>query len=236
MVTVSEGDPEGDLLACVREIVGPDVPVVMTLDLHAYVTARMVHHATGLVSFTHYPHDDTYTTGERGARLLFDALHGKTKPVIALAKVPLLAAGCKGMTFGDGPMAHLTRRARETEKQPGVLSISCFQIHPNNDQPEMGSGAVVITDDDPELARHTALSFAEECWARRFEFEPEVVSVAEAVTRGRAADGAVLLVDTSDYAGCGAPGDSVALLRELLALCVTERCFTMTVDPTAARI
>lgn len=236
MVTVSEGDPEGDLLAAIRVLIGPDAPVVMTLDLHAHVTPRMVTHTTGLVSFTHYPHDDTYTTGERGARLLFDALNGRTRPVMALAKVPLLAAGCRGMTFGDAPMAHLTHRARELERTPGVLSISCFQIHPNNDQPGMGSGAIVITDNDPELARRTALSFAEEFWSRRFEFEPEVVSVAEAVARGREIDGPVVLVDTADCPGGGAPEDSVALLRELLALGVTERCFTLVVDPVAAEV
>ena len=55
MVTASQEDPEGDLLDAVRRIVGPDLPIVMTLDLHAHVTPRMVRQATALVSFTHYP-------------------------------------------------------------------------------------------------------------------------------------------------------------------------------------
>lgn len=236
MTTISEGDPEGDILEAVRQIVGPDVPVVMTLDLHAHVTTRMVKHATGLVSFTHYPHDDTFTTGERGATLLFAALHGKVKPVMAMAKVPLLACGCNGQTFGDAPMAHLTRRARELETQPGILSVSCFQVHPNNDQPGMGSGGLVITDNDPALARRLASDLAEEFWARRHAFQPDVLSVADAVAAGRAIHGGpVLLVDTADCAGGGAPGDSVALLRELLTLGVTERTFVMVVDPDAAK-
>ena len=236
MTVVSEGDPEGDMLVAVREIVGPDIPVVMTLDLHAHVTRRMVEHATGLVSYTHYPHDDAYTTGERGATLLFETLHGDIQPVMALAKVPLFASGCNGMTFGDGPMAHLTRRARELERQPGILSVSCFQVHPNNDRPEMGSGAVVITDRDGALAERTALSLAEEFWTRRHAFVPDVLSVAEAVEQGREIDGGpVLFVDTADCAGGGAPGDSVALLRDLLALEIEERAFVMVVDPDAAQ-
>ena len=236
MVTVSELDPEGDLLDAVRQIVGPGVPVVMTLDLHAHVTPRMVKQAAALVSFAHYPHDDTYSTGERGARLLFKTLHGDVKPVMALAKVPILCSGCNGQTFGDAPMAHLTRRARRLETQPGILSVSCFQVHPYNDLPGMGCGGLVVTDNDPDLAARSARELAEEFWARRRTFETEILSVANAVARGRAVDGGpVMLVDTADCAGGGAPGDSIALLRELLALGVTERTFVMVVDPSAAQ-
>jgi len=236
MTVVSEGDPEGDMLAAVRDLLGPDIPVVVTLDMHAHVTRRMVALATALVAYTHYPHDDAYTTGERGARLLFSTLHGVIKPTMALAKVPILAVGCNGMTFGDGPMAHLERRARELETHDNMLSVSCFAIHPNNDQPDMGSGAVVVTDADPDLAEETARSLATELWTRRHGLLPEVWSIEAAVTRGRAIEGGpILLVDTADCAGGGAPGDSVALLRGLISLNITERTFVMVVDPDAAQ-
>ena len=236
MVTASQLDPEGDLLDAVRQIVGPDLPIVMTLDLHAHVTPRMVSQATALVSFTHYPHDDTFSTGERGVSLLLRTLHGDVKPVMALAKVPILCGGYNGQTFGDAPMAHLTRRARQLETQPAVLSVSCFQVHPYNDLPGMGCGSVVVTDNDPDLAARKARELAAEFWARRRTFESEILPISEAVARGRAVvGGPVLLVDTADCAGGGAPGDSVALLRELLALGVTERTFVMVVDPSAAQ-
>jgi microcystin degradation protein MlrC len=236
MLAEGEDDPEGDLLAAVRALVGPDTPVYGTLDLHANVTPRMVQAATGLVSYTHYPHDDVRTTGERAARLLFATLRGEVRPAMALAKVPILAAGCEGQTFGDGPMAQLTRRARELEGQSGVLSVSCFHVHPYLDVAGMGSGAVVITDGDPDLAVQHATVLANGFWARREAFMPEVHSVRDAVARGMAiADGPVLLVDAADCAGGGAAGDSVALLRELLALGVAEPTYLMVVDPEAAR-
>ncbi len=236
MVTASQLDPEGDLLDAVRQIVGPDLPIVMTLDLHAHVTPRMVSQATALVSFTHYPHDDTFSTGERGVSLLLRTLQGDVKPVMALAKVPILCGGYNGQTFGDAPMAHLTRRARQLETQPAVLSVSCFQVHPYNDLPGMGCGSVVVTDNDPDLAARKARELAAEFWARRRTFESEILPISEAVARGRAVEGGpVLLVDTADCAGGGAPGDSVTLLRELLALGVTERTFVMVVDPSAAQ-
>ena len=236
MVTASQLDPEGDLLDAVRRIVGPDLPIVMTLDLHAHVTPRMVTQATALVSFTHYPHDDTYSTGERGASLLLRTVQGGVRPVMALAKVPIICGACNGQTFGDGPMAHLTRRARRLETQPGILSVSCFQVHPYNDLPGMGCGSVVVTDNDPALAADEVQALAAEFWERRRAFEVEHFTVAEAVARGRQVEGGpVLLVDTADCAGGGAPGDSVALLRELLALGVDEPAFLMVVDAAAAQ-
>ena len=236
MVTASQLDPEGDLLDAVRQIVGPDLPVVMTLDLHAHVTPRMVRQATALVSFTHYPHDDAFSTGERGASLLLQTVRGEVRPVMALAKVPIICGACNGQTSGDGPMAHLTRRARRLETQPAILSVSCFQVHPYNDLPGMGCGGVVVTDDDPELAACEAHALAAEFWTRRWAFETALLTVPEAVARGQQVDGGpVLLVDTADCAGGGAPGDSVALLRELLALAVNEPAFVMVVDAAAAQ-
>ena len=236
MVTASQEDSEGDLLDAVRRIVGPDLPIVMTLDLHAHVTARMVSQANALVSFTHYPHDDTYSTGERGASLLLRTVQGNVRPVMALAKVPIVCGACNGQTFGDGPMAHLTRKARRLETQPGILSVSCFQVHPYNDLPGMGCGSVVVTDNDPALAADEAQALAAQFWERRRAFEVEHFTVAAAVARGRQVEGGpVLLVDTADCAGGGAPGDSVALLRELLALGVDEATFLMVVDPAAAQ-
>ena len=236
MVAASQEDPEGDVLEAVRSIVGPDLPVVMTLDLHAHVTPRMVRQATALVSFTHYPHDDTFSTGERGASLLLRTVRGDVSPVMALAKVPIVCGACNGQTFGDGPMAHLTRRARRLEEEPRILSVSCFQVHPYNDLPGMGCGGVVVTDNDPALAAHEAHALAAAFWARRSAFEVEHLTVAQAVARGRRLEGGpVLLVDTADCAGGGAPGDSVALLGELLALGVDEPAFLMVVDPAAAQ-
>ena len=189
MVTASKLDPEGDLLDAVRRIVGPELPIVMTLDLHAHVTPRMVRQATALVSFTHYPHDDTYSTGERGASLLLRTVQGDVRPVMALAKVPIICGACNGQTFGDGPMAHLNRRARHLETQPAILSVSCFQVHPYNDLPGMGCGSVVVTDNAPALAANEAHALAAEFWERRRAFETEHLPVAEAVARGRQVEG-----------------------------------------------
>ena len=234
MVAESEDDAEGDILTAVRALVGPDVPVVATLDLHAHITQRMVDAATGLVSYAHYPHDDTFDTGERGARLLLARLSGRDVTMV-VAKAPMVVTGCNEQTAGSGPLAQLTRRARELERLPGVLSVSCVPVQPYLDVADMGCAACVITAGLPGLATKLATSLAEEFWSRRAEFLPEVLAVDEAVARGRRQPaGPVLLVDTADCAGGGASGDSAALLRELLRIGVTEPTYLMVVDPAAA--
>jgi microcystin degradation protein MlrC len=235
MAVETEDDPEGDILAEIRTFLHYSVPVVVTLDLHANVTDRMVQHATGLIAFRHYPHDDTFTTGERGARLLLRILREHVRPAMAVAKVPVLVAGCESMTFGDAPMAEMVRRGEQLEQDPRILSVSVFHVQPYLDLEGMGSGGIVITDGDADLAETLARTFADEFWQKRQRFMPEILSVADAVARGRAVEGGpVLLVDTADCAGGGAAGDSVALLRELLALGISEPACLMVVDPRAA--
>ena len=234
MLADGEDDPEGDLLASVRSLVGGTVPIVATLDLHANITQRMIDHATALVAYTHYPHDDARTTGERGMRLLLQAVAGEIEPAMVMAKVPMLVAGSNGQTFGDAPMHHFEQRARAWETTPRVLSVSNLHVHPYLDQPGLGCGGVVITDGDPELAEETARQIAIGFWERRQELMPEVFSVADAVALGRTLEGSIVLVDTADCCGGGAAGDSIAVLRELLALGVQETTYLMVVDPAAA--
>lgn len=237
MTAVSEDDTEGDLLVAVRQIVGTDIPIIVTLDLHAHITQKMVDNADAIIGYTHYPHDDAFSTGERGADLLLRIVCGEVTPKMAMAKVPILSSGVRGMTFGDAPMAKLTRRARQLEADPDILSVSIFHVHPTNDVPGMGSGGLVVTNSDSKRAIHEAIVLAEEYWSLRYEFEPEIISIDEAIERGRNIEGGpILLVDTSDAVGGGGAGDSVALLKRLLELEVTEPTLVMIVDPEVAQL
>jgi microcystin degradation protein MlrC len=232
---VDAGDLEGDLLQAVREVVGPMIPLVGTLDLHAHVTERMIRYADALLGWETYPHRDTYTTGERGARMLVDMLDGKVKPTMAMAKVPVIVGGVNGHTEGDGPFADIMRFTKSHEGKDGILSTSAFLVHAYLDLPDMGGGGLVITDNDTEKARALALEIARRYWDRRFDLDPQVHSPADAIRRGAAIDGGpVLLVETADCCGGGAAGDSVATLRALLEANVSGRSLVPVVDPEAA--
>jgi microcystin degradation protein MlrC len=228
------GDLEGDLLEAVRARVGPRVPVVASLDLHAHVSEQMVRSADGLVAWETYPHKDAFTTGVRAARLLLDSVAGRCRPAMALAKVPVLVGGVRGHTEGEGPFADVMRLAKSFERRPGVLSTSAFLVHPYLDLPDMGGGGLVITDGDVGRAAALAGEIANAYWQRRFDLDPPVCTPAEAVERGSKIEGLVLLVETADCCGGGAAGDSVHALRALLAAELPGPALVPVVDPEAA--
>ena len=228
-------DIEGDLLAGARALVGPGVPIVATLDLHAHVTEAMVTNADGLVAWETYPHRDSYTTGRRGAALLVDAAVGAATPTMVMAKVPVLTGAVYGSTEGEGPFADMMRKAKALEERPDVLSTSMFLVHPFIDRPGMGSGGLVITDGDTAGAREAAVALAEEYWQRRHEFEPDMSTPAEAVRQGLRIDGGpIVLMETADACGGGAAGDSVACIAALAELAPHASSVAPVVDPEAA--
>lgn len=235
MAAVGEDDPEGDILGAVRELVGANVPVVVSCDLHANVTPRMVAAANAIVGYEHYPHDDTRRTGERAAELLLRAMRAEVALVTAQAKLPLLLTAFNSTTLTDTPFSQVMAAAKELEREPGVLSASVFLVGSYLDMADLGCSAVVVTADDERLATEEASRLAQEFWRRRFQFDVETVSVAEAVARGREIDGGpVVLLDTADTTGGGAAGDGIGLVRGLLEAGVTEPCLAMVVDPEAA--
>jgi microcystin degradation protein MlrC len=229
------GDVEGDLLRSVREVVGPSAPIVATLDLHAHVTREMVRHADALLAWETYPHVDQRETGKRGARMLLAILAERYRPTMAMAKTPVITGALNGSTEGDGPFAQTMRMAKSLEGSDGVLSTSVFLVHPSLDQPGMGSGALVITDDDLDKARALSVELAEGYWDRRFDLEPTLHTPKEAIRDGmRVAGRPILLVECADCCGGGAAGDSVATLRALLDAGVDEASLAPVVDPEAA--
>lgn len=235
MVATDSDDPEGWLAASVREIVGPAVPVAMTLDLHGNVTDLMVQDLDLIVGYQHYPHDDCFTTGERAGELLVRTVRGAVRPAMCRVRLPMILTAYHASTFGDGPFARLERAARALEKEPGILSVSTFHVGSYIDLPEMGCSTLVIADGDLDRVRREAETLARQYWASRNEFLVETVSVAEAIEQGRAIDGGpILLLNTADTTGGGAAGDSIDAAAGMVAARVSEPALAMVVDPGAA--
>ena len=228
-------DPEGEIIREVRQRVGPEAPIVVTVDLHANITAEMVAHADAILAWETYPHYDQFQTGQRGARLLLDTLAGRCRPTMAMAKVPVITSAVRGSTNDDDPFAELMRYAKSLEGRSDVLSTSLLLVHPYMDVEAMGSGGLVVTDGDRELAVELAEEIARRYWQRRHDLEPETVVPAEAIRRGLEIEGGpVILVETSDCCGGGAAGDSIATLRALVEMGVEGLSYVPVVDPEAA--
>ena len=232
MVAEGTDDPEGELLELVRDVVGPAVPVVCTLDMHANVTARMLRHATALIPYHCYPHDDTFEIGRRAAELVLRIADGEPPPEMTFARLPMLTPAAKAQTNGDGPMAWLSRLARKLRESSGLEDLAIVHVHPHNDLPEMGNGVLALGGD--EVSRRAAVrTIAEAFWSCRFELEADLFTVEDAV---RTADEGPLVViaDWSDCVGGGAAGDSAWALRGLLELKLDGEAHVSLVDPVAA--
>src|SRR5580693_1162147 len=123
MVTESHEDGEGELLARLRGALGADIPIVVTLDLHANVTQKMADNASALIAFRTYPHIDMYERAWQGAELLERAMSGEIKPRTVIARRPML----HGLDWGrtqKGPMAELIARGEALEQSSDVLAVS----------------------------------------------------------------------------------------------------------------
>lgn len=228
-------DVDGDILRSVRELVGPAVPIVASLDLHANVTLEMIRQADALVALETYPHRDAQNTGRRAARMLLDIVGGRIQPKMVMAKVPVLTSAVNGGTEDEGPFAELLRFAKTHEGKNDILSVSVFLVHPYLDTLNMGSGGLVIANGDQQKAESLAISIAHQYWEQRFALEPKLFLPTEAIIEGMKLEGGpILLVETADCSGGGAAGDSVASLRALLELNPSRLSLVPVVDPEAA--
>jgi len=154
---------------------------------------------------------------------------------MAMGKVPVITSAVNSCTDEPTPFGDVMRSAKALEVQDDVLSTSVLLVQPYLDLPGMGSGGLVITNNDPEKAARLAGDLARQYWERRFDLDPQVYTPTEAIARGQRIEGGpVLLVETADCAGGGAAGDSVGTLKALLEANVTSLSLVPVVDPEAA--
>jgi len=217
MVAQGHPDVEGAILQELRERIGPDVPIVATLDLHTNITREMVRAADVFVTYHSMPHVDIFETGQRGAEVLRRILLEGAKPTTAFCKIPAIVPAENSNTEADSGVAvDLKRLVVELEAKPNVLSAGIAPVQPWMDVPQFGSSVIITTDNDPEAARAACTSVAEEFWRRRREYMPTLFSIEDAVRLAHEESGLTVLSDAADATTSGAPGDSVWILAELL--------------------
>lgn len=226
-------DATGEILYAVRQAIGPTLPLVATLDLHANVTQSMVHHTNALVAYHTAPHIDLYETGERGMRLLASLVRGEARPVAALRRLPMILPAENGRTT-EGPYAEVMHHAIELMREPAVLDISVCSVQPWLDVTDAACTVLVYTDADSALATRLANELARMFWERRGRFDVELAPAAEMIRRALGSEKfPFVLADSADAPSSGAPGDSTAVLELLLSMSPDRPCFHNIVDGEA---
>jgi microcystin degradation protein MlrC len=234
MVAEGVDDAEGDLLRAVREVAGPDVPIGVTLDFHANVTAEMVRHATLLHGYKTYPHVDMAERGREAAGRVADVLARRIRPAVAFRQ-PRLLPPIAGQRTAQGPMRRLYDLADAMERDPRVVTVSVFAGFPLADIHDAGLSIYVATDGDATLAAKLADELESVAWEHRREFLHRATPVRDAVAQALALDvRPVVLADIADNTGGGASGDGTEILRELLRVQAPSATVACIWDPQAA--
>lgn len=231
-IAEEENDVDGAILQVVRHLVGPEIPIAATLDLHGDITSAMVEHATFIIGYRHYPHDDIFDTGRRAAGLLMRVLHQEVTPFMCAVKVPVIAACQNQNTKTEGPLTDLHALSRTREATGEVLAASYFAVQHGIDLPNTSLCMVTITDGDEINAKKVAQEMAEFTWANRHRFLVDYISPEQAITQGLETDGGpIVLSEASDCVGGGAHGDSSIVLKSLQECAPNASACILLTDP-----
>jgi len=235
MVTEHIEDAEGELLKRIRDLVGTDIPVVASVDLHSNTTAQMFELTDGLVGYCTYPHLDMVEAGEKVAHLLIEMLTRQGKPYKAYRQIPFLIPltwQCTTIEPAKTIYAEIARLISST-----VRSVSFMQGFPAADIHECGGSVVAYGWNRKavdtaahqiwQLVMHAEPKFAGRLW------EPED-AVNEAMHRAAVDPRPVLLADTQDNPGVGGSSDTVGLLRAMLKMGAQRAVLGILHDPDAA--
>lgn len=214
MVTTGLEDGEGALLEALRQKAGQQIPIIVTLDLHANITRKMAEHATALFICDYYPHTDMYETGLRAAACMYETLRGKVRPVMRWRKLPAIIPCTSTM---EGDMKRLTDRFQAIRRQSGVLNMNLAHGFFRANIYELGMAVVAVTDGDEALAEELAERFARQVWQTRERLKYTPLTADEAIDTALHAEGyPVILADVADNPGGGGTCDGVELLERLI--------------------
>ena len=237
-------DMDAEFARAIREIVGPDIPVGITLDMHSNISKELIERTTACVVWRTNPHLDTRIRGRKTADLIYRTAKGEIKPVQWIETPPVLVNIVRQFT-GEEPMKGLVDDALAANDRPGILDTSVAEGYPYADVEEMGMSFIAISDDDLEAAKSASLWMAARAWEQRVELNVPVPSVVEALTMaeeryvGPKPDGVtnfvpddgsalsapiadsdhshlgpIVLMDVGDNIGAGSSADSTFILAQ----------------------
>ncbi|WBU59873.1 M81 family metallopeptidase [Paracoccus albus] len=234
MVAQGYLDPEGDLLARIREIIGPDVLLCAELDPHSHLTEKRVAAADFFVVFKEFPHTDFVERAEDLWRITVDTLENRVHPVMSIHDCKMIDV----FPTSKEPMRGFVDLMQQIEKDdPRVLSLSTIHGFMAGDVPEMGTKTIAVTDGNAELGQRLARELGEKLYANRGRHIMPAMNEVDAVAKAMASqDGPVVIADMWDNPGGGTAGDATVLLRELLSKGAKDVAVGTIWDPMAVQI
>ena len=233
MVAQGYDDCEGDLLARIRSLVGPQVPVGVELDLHCHLTRQMVEKADAIVSFKEYPHTDSAERAQELFQIMAGIAAGTVRSHMALYDCNMV--GIYHTT--SEPMKSFLTEVKRLEQQEEILSISIAHGFPWGDVHDMGTRVLVVTNNRSDKGAHWAEILGRQLFQMRHQLSPDYRTIDEALRQSwEYDDGPVVLADVADNPGGGATGDSTFILKALVDRQINNAALACIWDPTAVAV
>lgn len=236
MVTEHLDDGEGEILARVREVIGPDLPLVVSIDLHANVTPRMIEHADALIAYRTYPHVDMADTGRASARHLELLLRSGQKFAKAFRQLPFLIPISWQCTF-DQPTKGIYDKLAALESE-AVPTLSFAPGFPAADFPDCAPSVFAYgrTQADADAAADAVAALVA---GHEDDFDGKIYSpdegVKHAIELARTAAKPIIIADTQDNPGAGGDSDTTGMLRALVRNNAQRAAIGVIYDPDAAK-
>ncbi len=251
-ITTADDDPDGVLFETVRRIVGPDVPVVATLDLHANISKRMVTSIDAFIGYRTNPHMDMRERGEEAAQTIRELLAG-TKTERAYVRLPIVPPTVTMLTAA-GPYADMIDFGQtkigpgdKTGDKPEIMNVSVMGGFAFSDTAKNGLTVVVTARlasgsnnrRNQSAAQTVAREIAQFGWDNRERFIPRLTPLDEAIAKAKTAvDGpalpALCFADVADNPGGGGRGNTMYLLKALHEAKVKGALVGIIYDPALA--
>jgi microcystin degradation protein MlrC len=207
-------DADGSTLVRVRDLIGPDRPLIVSLDFHGNISPLVGQMSNALVAYRTYPHVDQRARGFKAAEIAYWTATGKVRPTQALRKPPMLVPILAQETDRE-PFKGMMDSLADLDHTRGILDASVMGGFAYADVAAIGPTCIVVTDNDPALAAETADHLADRLWSLRRELTTMPPSPAEAVKQVLAGKKTpVILVDIGDNVGGGSAADSTVLIQE----------------------
>jgi microcystin degradation protein MlrC len=231
MVVEGIDDGDGDMIRSVREVVGPNKPIIVTTDLHGNHSPGRVAAADAIIGYDTYPHVDMAARGREAGNLIARTVRGEVRPTAALRQLPLYWNTATQVT-AHPPMNEVLRRVHEIESRPGMLCVTIATGFAWADVPDMGASVIAVADGDETRARRAADELGDWIWENRRTWVAPRLSVRDALAAGeKAGKYPIFLADQADNTGGGAPGDSTEILQTFRDLKLRDALLLYLVDP-----
>lgn len=210
-------DCEGDTFVKVREIVGPDVPITSSFDLHACITEQMMSVLDGLACFQTYPHTDHDVSGYNAAKACVQLVREKLHPQKLYHTLPMVMA-VENCNTESGPIVPAMSMIKELLQHPDVLSGGLNLTQPWLDVPDLGCQVSLFVRPGADTAELDAKmkEILAYIWSNRKEFEVFVPDIDSVLEQAMTCQSPVHISELGDIVSAGGVSDSSVALRALL--------------------